>query len=57
MNISIIINSINHHECIGFLADCLVNNNVTVYYNTYIYNWLNYFKKIYDFKIKKNRII
>lgn len=51
-NISILIGSGSHYECVGFLLDALADSNVTVYHTADTYCWLNYFSKVYKFNIK-----
>jgi hypothetical protein len=38
-----------HMECIGFLLDIFKGLNVRVYYNNDRYDWIKYFKQLYNF--------
>lgn len=54
MKIAIISNFSFHFECLGFLLEILKNNDITLYYNNYNHNWIDYFKQLYNFKCINN---
>ena len=53
MKVGILISSISHYECIGFICDILDQEyNITIYHKTDIHNFLGYFSNLYKFNNK-----
>jgi len=43
-----------HNECVGFLCEIFNNDNITVCYNNDKYNYIDYYKQLYDIKYVSN---